>query len=175
MQAIPLLIALLFAAPVDAGEYKNKIGIALALNAEAPQEQSVVKAPATPITRLEGHLKNPPKFTTRQETRTKRVWEKISCNRYGCKWGWVNRKYTVTVKVPVESAAKTNWPNYPTSPRQNPWTQGGRHVTWRHLTSGDHAGKFSSAWLQTLSQSEVEQLHADDHENKVKWAYVVRP
>jgi len=45
---------------------------------------------------------------------------------------------------------------------------------WRHLTQGEHAGKFDHNWLRSLSNSEVQSLHSDDHENRVKWQYVVR-
>lgn len=45
---------------------------------------------------------------------------------------------------------------------------------WRHLTHGQHAGKFDHAWLQTLSNAELQSLHSDDHEDRVKWEYVVR-
>lgn len=46
---------------------------------------------------------------------------------------------------------------------------------WTHLTRGEHAGKFDSAWLQTLSNAEIQSLHSDAHEGRVKSAYVVRP
>lgn len=43
---------------------------------------------------------------------------------------------------------------------------------WRHLTQGEHKGKFDTNWLKTLSNSEIQSLHSDDHEHQVKWAYV---
>ena len=46
---------------------------------------------------------------------------------------------------------------------------------WRHLMQGEHAGKFDAAWLQSLSNSEIQSLHSDDHEGRVKWQYVSRP
>jgi hypothetical protein len=46
---------------------------------------------------------------------------------------------------------------------------------WTHLTRGEHAGQFDHAWLQSLSNAEIQSLHADDHEGRTKWAYVVRP
>lgn len=60
-------------------------------------------------------------------------------------------------------------PKYPT--RGNLWTG---CDSWKHLTTGKHAGKFDSTWLQTLSWSELQSLHSDDHEGQVKWKYVVR-
>lgn len=49
------------------------------------------------------------------------------------------------------------------------WTGCG---SWRHMTQGEHAGKFDPAWLQSLSNAELQSLHSDDHEHRVKWAYV---
>lgn len=46
---------------------------------------------------------------------------------------------------------------------------------WTHLTRGEHAGQFDHTWLQSLSHAEIQSLHADDHEGRVKTAYVVRP
>lgn len=46
---------------------------------------------------------------------------------------------------------------------------------WQHLTRGEHAGKFDHAWLASLSWAELQSLHSDDHEGRVKSAYVVRP
>lgn len=46
--------------------------------------------------------------------------------------------------------------------------------SWRHLTTGEHAGKFDAAWLQTLSNAEIQSLHSDAHEGRVKWQFAVR-
>lgn len=46
---------------------------------------------------------------------------------------------------------------------------------WTHLTRGEHTGQFDHAWLRTLSNAELQSLHSDAHEGRVKWAYVVRP
>lgn len=43
---------------------------------------------------------------------------------------------------------------------------------WTHLTQSVHAGKFPRNWLQTLTNQEVQSLHSDDHEHRVKWEYV---
>jgi hypothetical protein len=59
---------------------------------------------------------------------------------------------------------------YPT--RRGYWTG---CPNWRHLTVGEHAGKFDHAWLQSLSYAEIQSLHSDDHEGRVKWQYAVRP
>lgn len=55
----------------------------------------------------------------------------------------------------------------------NRWENWDHH--WAHLTSGEHRGHFDSDWLASLSAQELYSLHADDHENRVKWQYVVRP
>jgi uncharacterized protein (DUF983 family) len=47
--------------------------------------------------------------------------------------------------------------------------------SWRHLTVGQHAGLFDSAWLASLTHEEVQSLHSDHHEGRTKWEYVVRP
>lgn len=46
---------------------------------------------------------------------------------------------------------------------------------WTHLTRSEHAGKFDQNWLRSLNYAEIQSLHADDHEGRTKWAYVVRP
>lgn len=61
-------------------------------------------------------------------------------------------------------------PHYPIRGR---WWSGCGN--WRHLTVGRHAGKFDHAWLQSLSNEELQSLHSDDHEGRTKWEYVVRP
>lgn len=162
----------LFIAALLSCQLEQELAIAIAINAPRAEQQSVVIEPE-PVPVVQP--KPVQQYTTREEKRTKRVWGKVSCGRWGCRYGWINQEYTVRVKVPVESAATKSWPRYPTSPRQRPWTQSGRHITWRHLTQGEHAGKFNAAWLQSLSRTELEQLHADEHENKVQWSRVVRP
>ncbi len=46
---------------------------------------------------------------------------------------------------------------------------------WQHLDTGEHRGKFDRAWLASLTPSEVQALHSDDHEGRVNWQYAVRP
>lgn len=156
-----LLLTALFCADFD-----NDIAIAIAINQPVAQEQSVVtpeaKPPAVPVQ----------KFTTRKETRYRTVKR---CFGGYCKW--VREPYTVTVRVPVESAATKSWPRYPTTNKSIYRLNNGHgaHADWKHLTQGQHSGKFNADWLRTLSQAEIEALHADDHTNKVQWAYVVRP
>lgn len=73
----------------------------------------------------------------------------------------------------VQPVATSTWPTYPTRPVM------GRPYTgcnsWRHLTVGEHAGKFNHQWLQTLSWDSLQSLHADDHDGVVREQYVVRP
>lgn len=45
---------------------------------------------------------------------------------------------------------------------------------YSHLLSSEHGGKWSAAWVRSLSRNEAESLHSDDHEGRVKWSYVVR-
>lgn len=76
-----------------------------------------------------------------------------------------------TGKTPAKDAAEAPPPRaaYPT--RGKLWSGCGG---WQHLASGQHAGKFDPAWLQSLSNAELQALHSDDHEGRVKWEYVVR-
>lgn len=167
MHAIPLLIALFFAAPADAGEYETKLAIALALHAEdgEPAEVSVVK---------ESLITAKPKEQAYREvkvTKYRYVKERYGCKGGQCKFRWVKQPYTVTERVPI--ATKTG--GYPTIPKQKPWTQGGKKITWQHLLEGQHRKEnFDPGWLKTLSEEEIQQIHADCHENKLKTEYVVR-
>ena len=43
-----------------------------------------------------------------------------------------------------------------------------------HLQDGQHADKFDVAWLQTLSVAELESLHSDDHDGKLKYYIATR-
>ena len=56
--------------------------------------------------------------------------------------------------------------------RANVWTGCGH---WTHMDQGEHRGKFDREWLKGLTWNELQSLHADDHEGRVKWAYAHRP
>lgn len=60
---------------------------------------------------------------------------------------------------------------YPNYPVRNSWWTG--CPSWEHLLGGQHAGKFDPEWLQGLSNAEIQSLHSDDHEGKVRWDFVV--
>ena len=78
--------------------------------------------------------------------------------------------------APVVQAEASEFPNYPTS-TGNPNTHSRRWTGlsgWQHLNSGQHRGKFDVAWLQTLTWAELQSLHDDDHEGRVKWEHAVR-
>lgn len=70
------------------------------------------------------------------------------------------------LKKPVK--AKTVKTGYPI--RGGWWSHPGEIHS--HLKSGEHRGKWSSDWVDSLSNREAESLHSDDHENRVKWSYV---
>lgn len=59
---------------------------------------------------------------------------------------------------------------YPTRGR---WWSG--CANWQHMTRGEHAGKYDHDWLKSLTWQELQSLHSDDHEGRVKQQYVVRP
>lgn len=69
----------------------------------------------------------------------------------------------------VNDEPVTLYPNYPL---RSKWWSG--CSGWQHLTTGQHAGKFDTDWLKGLSHQEIQSLHSDDHEGKVKWDSVVR-
>lgn len=75
-----------------------------------------------------------------------------------------------TSTLPRSVQRQTQGAYYPT--RGGWWTGCG---SWHHLTLGRHRGKFDHQYLRSLSWSELQSLHSDDHEGRVKWQYVVRP
>lgn len=60
---------------------------------------------------------------------------------------------------------------YPLRPDWTWWTGCGH---WAHMTGGVHGGKFAARWLSLLNWAELQSLHSDDHEHKVKWNFVPR-
>ena len=64
---------------------------------------------------------------------------------------------------------------YPTHPQR--WNVAGnwnpsREQLVAHLMGGQHAGKFTAAYLNGLSIPELKSLHDDDHEGRVQTGYV---
>lgn len=45
--------------------------------------------------------------------------------------------------------------------------------TWQHMDSGEHRGKFDRSWLASLSWQELQSLHSDDHDGRLKLNHVV--
>ena len=76
----------------------------------------------------------------------------------------------VSVSTPKKVAVVVSGAYYPV--RGSWWTG---CSGWQHLTHGEHAGKFDRDWLRSLSYAEVQSLHSDDHEGRVKWVYARRP
>lgn len=60
--------------------------------------------------------------------------------------------------------------------RGNHWTYPGnsRSDIIAHLQSGEHRGKFSRSWLESLSYQQLLSLHDHDHLGQVQWQYVDR-
>ena len=101
------------------------------------------------------------------DTRTKKVY--TSC----C--GWQTQSYKVWVAGPNKTITTQSKPLASHYPVRNSWWTG--CSSWRHLTTGPHAGKFDPAYLQKLSWEELQSLHSDHHEQlrgrgSVKWSYV---
>lgn len=61
---------------------------------------------------------------------------------------------------------------YPHYPLRGNWWSG--CPNWTHLTVGPHKGKFDPEWLKGLSNPEIQSLHSDDHDGRVKWEFAVR-
>ncbi len=76
------------------------------------------------------------------------------------------------IAKPAPAPARSGYPV-----RGSHWTFPGSNRTQliHHLQSGEHAGKFSLSWLNSLSYQELLSLHDDDHEHRVKAASVNRP
>lgn len=88
--------------------------------------------------------------------------------------------FAMTPDVPVKPATLTRIveppkpaarQSYPT--RGGHWTVDGysrpnRQFLISHLLSGQHAGKFSRPWLDSLSYEELLSLHDDDHEGRYR-------
>lgn len=41
-------------------------------------------------------------------------------------------------------------------------------TSWTHMNTGEHAGKYPVEWLKALTWDELQSLHSDDHEGRVK-------
>jgi hypothetical protein len=88
-------------------------------------------------------------------------------------------KPTDSAQIPLQKTApgqsQMQGASYPTHPQR--WNING---TWNpsreqlvaHLMGGQHAGKFSAAYLSSLSVAELKSLHDDDHEGRVQTGYV---
>lgn len=61
--------------------------------------------------------------------------------------------------------AKSEWWTSPAKTRED---------LIRHLQGGEHAGKFTLAYLQSLTWEQLNALHSDDHERRVQWPLVSR-
>lgn len=72
--------------------------------------------------------------------------------------------FAVANKCPAPVAVRTGYPV------RGSWWSG--CPDWTHLTRGEHAGQFPAEWLKTLTYTEVQSVHSDAHEGKVRWEYV---
>ena len=83
---------------------------------------------------------------------------------------------SVVVSAPAIRPAivRTTSVRYGYPVRGNHWSYPGnsRGSLIRHLQSGQHAGKFSSGWLNTLSYQQLLSAHDDDHEGRLKTQYI---
>ena len=92
------------------------------------------------------------------------------------RWSTSNTGTEVRVEnqgQPIRSSSTDNQgavAHYPV--RGSWWTGCG---SWQHMTQGEHRGKFDANWLKSLSWSELQSLHSDDHEHRVQWSYVNKP
>jgi hypothetical protein len=96
------------------------------------------------------------------------------------RWERSNKQSAIAARpAPAVAAAGPAGPAGPAGqvrthyPIRGHWWTGCK--SWRHLTQGEHAGKFDPAWLQSLSWSELQSVHSDDHDHRVHWQFVQRP
>lgn len=101
-----------------------------------------------------------------QEKNSQGHWEYRT--RTVCRDG---RCYEERYRVWVPDNPQTYQPGYPIRPKATWWTQGGRYVSWVHLTQGEHHNQFDYDYLRSLSFEELQSLHSDAHEGKVNWQY----
>lgn len=104
----------------------------------------------------------PKQATGHWETRT---FKYKVCNGRGCSWHTGSKSVWV-VDSPAKQAPKPK-AKYPI--RSGWWTG---MSSYKHLLTGIHAGNFNEDWLKSLSYEELQSLHSDHHEGKVKWHYV---
>lgn len=52
------------------------------------------------------------------------------------------------------------------------WNPSRSQVIYHLQYGGQHTGKFTRGYLDQLSLNELQSLHSDDHESRVKWASV---
>ena len=109
----------------------------------------------------------PPKAKPAGHWETRTFQYKVCNGRGSCHW---------------ETGSKSVWvADAPTQPKQTAklkskypirsgWWTG--MSSYKHLLTGIHAGNFNENWLKSLSYEELQSLHSDHHEGKVKWHYV---
>jgi hypothetical protein len=91
------------------------------------------------------------------------------CDGRGSCWYENVRTWIPYTTSNPQSSVSPSDPYYPT--RGSLWSG---CSSWKHLTQGEHRGKFDSAWLQGLSWQELQSLHSDHHSGTVHWEYVIR-
>lgn len=106
------------------------------------------------------------------ENRPVRVRVKV-CHGSYCTYEWRTQNKRVwipgTTSTPkVTKAVDSRMGYYPV--RRGWWSGCG---SWKHLTVGEHRGKYDPAYLQSLSWAELQSLHSDDHEHRVKRQFVI--
>jgi hypothetical protein len=83
-------------------------------------------------------------------------------------------QYVVVNKcpAPVAAPAKTGYPVHAGIKWTGPDGRIGS-ASASHLSNHpNHANKFPADWLKTLTHAEIQSLHDDDHDGRVKWEYV---
>lgn len=90
------------------------------------------------------------------------------CNGRNCHYE--TRYQKVWVKDSPKKVLQPSTPRTSHYPVRGSWWTGAS--SYRHLLTGPHAGRFNENWLKRLSYEEIQSLHSDHHEGKVKWQYV---
>lgn len=117
-----------------------------------------------------------------QKYRTKKIVEYKQEKQRVCTRNWRGQTScgwkTVTVAVPKEYQVPVEWPDYPLTNKKVYRLNNGRgpKATWEHLANDPHhtGMRFNREWLQSLTDAEIQALHADCHEGTVQTMFIVQ-
>lgn len=83
------------------------------------------------------------------------------------------REKAAAVSVPPTTVAPARPATRIRYPVRGGWWSG--CPSWQHMLTGPHRGKYDPVWLSQLTNAELQSLHSDDHEGRVRQQYTVSP